>query len=316
MSGRPTLTVGVTYHNEGDALRRCLESLLSEAQRPDEILVYDDASTLPVAGHLPVGPIRVIRGEVRRGPGHGRNRLARESRSDYIHFHDADDDFLPGWCRAVRALLADGSPDAVFTEVRCLHEDGRITDRTVELAQLERDPDLLRFCIRHPIITISGTFRRELFLRAGGYPEHLRLSEDYEFHIRLAALGATYRVAPEPLVLYRRHPMNRSADLVKVWSDALEILASFDGKLPIGYRKDLAEAAADLGSRLYRAVGFPEARRGFALARRFGPPAWKDRPALYRWLAARFGQEAAEGIGRIYRGCLPAALRRQISGRG
>lgn len=41
----PTLTVIVTAHNYGHYLDECLQSVLHQSRRPEEILVVDDAST-------------------------------------------------------------------------------------------------------------------------------------------------------------------------------------------------------------------------------------------------------------------------------
>ncbi|MGH7198477.1 MAG: glycosyltransferase family 2 protein, partial [Candidatus Omnitrophota bacterium] len=37
----------ITYHNEGELLTECLDTLLSGPDTPDEILIYDDASGDP-----------------------------------------------------------------------------------------------------------------------------------------------------------------------------------------------------------------------------------------------------------------------------
>src|SRR5437867_4136279 len=93
-----TLGVLITYYGERDLLRECVESLLVSGEAPDEILVYDDASEWPARDYIPKGAsVKVIRGAVNRGPAHGRNVLLRTSRSDYVHFHDADDLFHHDW---------------------------------------------------------------------------------------------------------------------------------------------------------------------------------------------------------------------------
>jgi len=41
----PTISVLITYYNERELLTECLRSLAAQTQLPDEILIYDDAST-------------------------------------------------------------------------------------------------------------------------------------------------------------------------------------------------------------------------------------------------------------------------------
>src|SRR5687767_1173472 len=110
----PTLGVLVTYYGERELLRECLDSVLAGASVPDEIVVYDDASSVPASRFVPTGaPVRVIRGRENRGPAFGRNLLMRESACDYVHFHDADDLFHSDWARDVRAVIAARAPDIV-----------------------------------------------------------------------------------------------------------------------------------------------------------------------------------------------------------
>ena len=114
---RVRIGVGLTYYNEGPLLTECLESLRQAEDRPDEILIYDDASRVPPEPYIPSDmPVRVIKGEVNRGPARGRNALLEACSCDYLHFHDSDDLFAPEWCREVRCLLERNPVDAVLTE--------------------------------------------------------------------------------------------------------------------------------------------------------------------------------------------------------
>src|SRR2546427_12916521 len=71
-AGRPTIGVLITYHDERELLRECLESIARQTVPPDEVLVFDDASKAPAAAYVPAGlPVRVLRTEANRGPSHG-----------------------------------------------------------------------------------------------------------------------------------------------------------------------------------------------------------------------------------------------------
>ena len=93
-----SLSVLIPYYNERELLTETLKSLLSQAETPDEVLVYDDGSREPPDAWIPPEfDVRVIRGGVNRGPGFARNRLLDASRCDYVHF--------PGRRRLVRPVL-------------------------------------------------------------------------------------------------------------------------------------------------------------------------------------------------------------------
>ncbi|MBY0369586.1 glycosyltransferase, partial [bacterium] len=116
------LGVLITYHNERGLLSECLHSLQLQAEPPEEIWIYDDASKYPAKDYLINGlDVKVIRGETGMGPSRGRNRLLGLAQSDYIHFHDADDFFRPGWAHGIREAIG-GNPDLILTELDSLRD--------------------------------------------------------------------------------------------------------------------------------------------------------------------------------------------------
>src|SRR6185437_15089588 len=101
-----TLSVLITYYNERELLRECLQSLVAQEFPPDEVLIYDDASRHPAADYLIPGlPVRVLRGDVNVGPSRARNELWQAARGEYVHFHDSDDWFDETWSSRLRVVL-------------------------------------------------------------------------------------------------------------------------------------------------------------------------------------------------------------------
>ena len=84
-------------------------------------------------------------------------------------------------------------------------------------------------------------------------------------------------------------------------------------ELPARYRQDLSDASARIASRLFEIGAIAEGRKTAALARELGRPRFPNRPLGYRIVAAVFGQDAAEGIGRAYRRLLPRRIRRSLN---
>jgi glycosyltransferase involved in cell wall biosynthesis len=310
---RLKLAVLITYYNERELLRDCLESLWRQPERPDEILVYDDASHYPPEPYLPPGcPVRVVRGGANRGPAFGRNALLAACSSDYVHFHDSDDLFASDWCRQVRHALDRTAIDAVFTEISAFTEAGPAGDGALGLDRLRGGKDLVQFCIEGALLVPSGTYRRPAIQRIGGYRTQLWQSEDYDFHIRLAASGIRYAVILDPLVRIRIRAASRSQARAEVWSSALQALRSLASELPAMYLPDVAEAAARAGSQLYRLGVRDEAREAFRLARKLGARHYRNQSMAYRWLARSLGQEMAESIAACYRRTLPDSIRYRL----
>jgi hypothetical protein len=49
-------------------------------------------------------------------------------------------------------------------------------------------------------------YRRSLWERVGGYPEHLRRGADWQFFLRCEAAGCTFVVLPDVFIRRRIHP--------------------------------------------------------------------------------------------------------------
>jgi glycosyltransferase involved in cell wall biosynthesis len=310
---RRTLGVLITYHNERELLRECLESLCVQRDVPEEVLIYDDASDFPACDYVPREmACRIIRGEVNRGPAYGRNVLLRASRSDYIHFHDADDLFHPEWCPRVRQVIEESNADVILTEICSMENDRVVCDRVLGLDRLRGGRDLVRFCIEGAVLTPAGTYRRSCVVAIGGYREQLWQSEDFDFHIRLAASGVSYKIIREPLVIIRLRASGRSRNQVEVWASAVEAITFLSKELPSDYYPILAEKAAYCGSVLFRLGAHTVARKAFQLAHELGPPTFRGRRALYRGMAKLFGPLVAERMGSLCRRVLPEWVRRHL----
>jgi glycosyltransferase involved in cell wall biosynthesis len=304
----------ITYHDERELLGECLRSLIMGENRPDEILVYDDASAEPAVAYVPPDiPVNIVRSETNLGPARARNALLRASSADFVHFHDADDLFHKDWSRRVRQVIGSGDLDAVFTEISAIDETGHSRERVLGLDRLTDGRDLVQFCIEGAMLVPAGTYRRSVVLAIGGYREELWQSEDFDFHVRLAASGIQYGIITDPLVSIRIRPTGRSQNREEVWSSGVQALRRLSEELPRKYRPALANAAARAGSVLFQLGARNEARAAFELAMRLGPPSFSHRRRLYRALATAFGPNTAESLGMCYRGVLPEPVRRLVA---
>jgi glycosyltransferase involved in cell wall biosynthesis len=312
-----TFSILITYFNERELLGECLVSLLAQTRQPDEILIYDDASDAPARDYIPAGcQVRIIRGEVNRGPSYGRNVLLQNSKSDYIHFHDADDLFHANWCERIGRAIEETRAGSVYTEISSYIANDLVCERVLGLRRLYDDRDLIRFSIQGAMLVPAGTYLRKAVLSIGGYREDLCQSEDYDFHVRLAALGLRYTLITDPLVFIRIRPTSRSQHHLEVWASAVQAIARLATELPQQYKTDLAEAAARAGSILFRLGARSEARQAFSLAYEIGSPNFRHQREMYRILAKSFGPEVVELLGALYRKRIPERLRRYLGGVG
>jgi glycosyltransferase involved in cell wall biosynthesis len=258
--------------------------------------------------------IKIIRGAENRGLAFARNRLLEHAGTDYVHFHDSDDFFLPGWLNQVRRVIENhNKPEAVFTEV-ALFTNGEMQSRRLGLERLELTQDLLGFCIEN-MLTGAGTFDRKLLLEMGGYPESL-LQPEAAFHIRLAARCNSYVLIKEPLVGIRIRSDSHSDklyrhDLLNVYRDRLREVKLISPEIPAHYHCQLADTAIRVSRELYRLGHLEEAREGFSWAVNLCRPNYRYQPWGYRLCAKIAGPLYAEMISTIYRK-LPRSVRQVI----
>jgi glycosyltransferase involved in cell wall biosynthesis len=228
------LALCIPAWNAEPFLGRLLDSAIAQIPPFDEILVYDDASTDTTARVAASYGARVVRGEINRGPSHGKNELARASGGEWLHFHDADGMLEAGFVARARCWIADDAADVVLfgTEDRTEATGAQIGRQLWDDDALRRDPV---FCAIGTTITNCGIYRRAAFLRAGGFDtdERTKYNEDQAFHLRLALAGLRFRADPfVGVIVYRR-----------------------EGSMSSGHPIECARAQFEVMKRAARAVG-------------------------------------------------------------
>lgn len=210
----------VPVHGFAPYLAEALDCVLAQVPSPAEVVVVDDASSLPLQLHPDHAPhCRLVRREECGGPAAARaSGLAALSASvSRVALCDADDAWLPGKLAAQAAAFAQ-SPDAVacFGRAVIVGADGRVTgERWLELRPgLHAGAELTtRLYEKNPIPTSSMVLRRSALERVGGFTSPVRVAEDWDLWLRLAFAGGSFICLGEALVRYRRHPGGLTADV-------------------------------------------------------------------------------------------------------
>ncbi len=199
-------SVIIPAYNAGATLGRTLAALARQDVAPGsfEVVVVDDGSTDNTADLARSLGARCLQ-QPNAGPAKARNTGARAAQGEILLFTDADCEPAPDW---VRRMLA------AFDAPRVAGVQGAYRTRQVQLtarfAQAEFE-DRYRLMAAYPSIDLVATyaagFRRELFLRMGGFDESFpeANNEDTDFSYRLVAAGELLVFAPEALVLHH-HP--------------------------------------------------------------------------------------------------------------
>jgi len=192
-----------------------IESALSQAVAPNEIIVVDDGNEQDlsaIASEYPL--VRFVRQE-NRGLAAARNRGLNETSSGKVIFLDADDSLLEG---AVEAGLRcfGANPAAAF--VYGGFEETSREHTQVRFTSIEDRLDLLRCNWVAMIGTVM--FDRTILLENGGFDETLGMCEDWDAYLRLSRTHP-FAAHDETVARYRKHDANMSADETKLrwWID-------------------------------------------------------------------------------------------------
>ena len=119
----PRISVIITAHNEGEELRRTVESVRSNTRSPFEILVVDDGSTDGSCDVLEADDLKIIRHEQRRGVAPSRNAACAVAQGDAFAFLDGHQRLSDG-CLNQCADLALRRGAIVWPDVRGLEDRG------------------------------------------------------------------------------------------------------------------------------------------------------------------------------------------------
>jgi GT2 family glycosyltransferase len=201
-SDRPLVSVVVPVCNGMPWIDYQLRALSNQhVQGQWELLVADNGSTdgtrACVGRWCDRDPrMRLVDASARPGAGAARNIGAREARSMWLAFCDADDVVQPGWLAAMAAALVDTDMVAGVFDFHSLA--GGPPSEPIPVAT--RHMGFLPFALGANL-----GVRREAFDAAGGFCERLRAGEDIDLSWRIQLSGYRFAVAPAATVAKREH---------------------------------------------------------------------------------------------------------------
>ncbi len=249
---RPTLSLLIPAYNAERFLPRLLASAHAQTEPFDEIWVYDDCSSDATAAVAESFGAKVLRGDVNVGCSAGKQALALHVETDWMHFHDADDELLPNFTAAARKWIERDDRDVVLFsyEYRDEATGELIAVSSFDDEALRKDPR--HYSIMQQINPFCGLYRRKPLLGAGGYqldPTTL-YNEDVAFHIRLAFAGLRFAADPETSIInWRTSGSMSSANKAKCAIAHMHVMNS------AWSRPDAAPYRDAIGQKLWKNAG-------------------------------------------------------------
>jgi succinoglycan biosynthesis protein ExoO len=216
---QPLISIIVANYNGAAFLGDALTSARRQTSADLEIIVSDDASsdssTAVVRRMMEEdGRIRLIAGDVRRGPGAARNRAVAAARGEWIAIMDSDDVMHPARLKTLVEFAERDAADIVADDLLVFDSDHVAPPHALLRGEWARAPfsiDVQTYIRSNhlygagPSLGYLKPLIRARLLEGIRYDENLRIGEDYNLILRLLLAGARYRVYPLLYYFYRRH---------------------------------------------------------------------------------------------------------------
>jgi glycosyltransferase involved in cell wall biosynthesis len=183
----PKVSVVIPVLNRPVAVRRAIDSVLTQTLQDFEIIVVDDGSTdeTPAAVQACVDPrIKLTRHDRRRGGSAARNTGIRAGSAPYVAFLDSDDEWLPTQLERQLKVFERSDEDLalVYTGAEWVYADG-----TVQTVIPRRYADLALRLLTANVVgeTSVGMVRRSALHEVGGFDESLPSCQDMDLWLRI-----------------------------------------------------------------------------------------------------------------------------------
>jgi glycosyltransferase involved in cell wall biosynthesis len=220
----PLISVVMANFNGERYIAEAVKSATTQTWQNVEIIIVDDGSTdrsIAIVQDLRAQDdrIKLITSLTRRGPAASRNIALKAARGEWIAIVDSDDLMHPSRLQfLLNSAIRDGADivaddllvfDANYGSLPRSMLGKRETPFWLNASQYLRANHLFG---RPPALGyLKPVYRASYAGRLGiVYDEHLNIAEDFDFLLRLLLAGAKFRVYPELLYFYRRHPASIS----------------------------------------------------------------------------------------------------------
>jgi len=195
-------------------LRQAVQSVLDQTYRPIEIIIVDDGSTDKTGGvadqlaESNPDEIRVL--HIRNsGAGLAREAGRKIAQGEFIQFLDSDDLLLPEkFAVQVAALRAHPDCGIAYGYTRLIDDAGNILKSPYKWTDRQFDMLFPALLVDRWWNTHTPLFRRSVCDAVGAWSD-MRMSEDWEYEARVAAMGVKLVHCPQFLSDTRQHHEGR-----------------------------------------------------------------------------------------------------------
>ena len=191
-----SLSVVIPVYNEEKYLRKCLESLMRQSVKPDEILIVDNNSTDNTVAIAKEYPVKVIH-EKKQGITPARNKGFNEAHSDIIARTDADTILPTNWVKRIKKSFANEqivgvSGPAAFYDLPTIMKKTRLQTKNASLKLIIVYNSIVRQILKHNCLYGPNfAIRKSAWdkIKNSVCMDDTKVHEDIDLAMHIAALG-------------------------------------------------------------------------------------------------------------------------------
>jgi glycosyltransferase involved in cell wall biosynthesis len=260
----PLVSVIATVYNEGESIRRLLDSLVAQTRRPDEVVICDGGSRDETVATIEAYRGRLPNLNVIVEPGanisRGRNVAIAAAAGPIIAVTDAGVRLAPDWLEKLVAPFEEQTADRgpQTGDGRIMEHGTRIRPHAVAGFFVPDVKGVFQTAMAATVLPLvdeidpekflpssrSVAFTKEAWAQAGGYPEWLDYCEDLIFDLRMNEIAPSqstaFAWAPQAVAYFQPRTSLRS-----FWTQYFRY-ARGDGKAELWRRRHLIRYATYL----------------------------------------------------------------------
>ncbi len=217
---KPLISVVIPTYNRADLIGQTINSVLKQSYTNLEIIVVDDSSTdntKTVVEGINDARIRYFLHSTNQGGAAARNTGIKAAEGEYIAFLDSDDVWVNNKLELQLASIKQSSnPHKVVSYTQAFYSASGISESTYnafddQFFVPKRGKELTEplgdylFCNNGQAITSTLMLHRSLAID-NLFRENLRKHQDWDFCLRLEAVGASFSFLKQPLTIWNGDP--------------------------------------------------------------------------------------------------------------
>lgn len=215
----PLVSIIMPVYNTEKYLSDAIRSVINQTYKNLELIIINDESpgdARHIVNQFTDSRIIYIE-QSNSGPATTRNNGMYTSTGDFIAFLDSDDAWRHDKLeKQMQIFLNNPNTGVVYSQRETINQEGNVISGY--LPKLHRGMVLNKLWVDNFVCNSSVLFTRNILNEIGGLNENLRMSEDWEYWLRVAC-HYKFAFVDEPLVRYRVHneQVSKNVDLrVKV----------------------------------------------------------------------------------------------------